>query len=78
MTEPRWTALKLLLIKQMHYIPVHYPQHSIILRQHDWYPVKLGLTIEKDKEQEYMQCVYPVEPYTSGETVTFGYERVED
>jgi len=42
------------------------------------YPVIIGITIEKDKEQEYMQCMYPVYQYISGETVTFGYERVED
>jgi len=45
--------------------------------EHDWRPVKLGLTTPKDGEHAYMQCVDPGEPYTEGGTVIFEIRRIE-
>jgi hypothetical protein len=39
--------------------------------EHDWCPVKLGLTTAEDEEHAYMQCVDPGKPYTKGGTVIF-------
>ena len=51
--------------------------HYVTVLEHDWCPVKLGLTTAEDPEHAYMQCVDPGEPYTEGGTVTFQCCRVE-
>ena len=45
--------------------------HYAVILEHDWCPVKLGLTTEEDKDHAYMQCVDPGRPYTEGGTVIF-------
>jgi len=52
--------------------------HYTTILEHNWCPVKLGLTTEKDKEHAYMQCVDPGKPYTDGGTVIFRCKRVSD
>jgi len=52
--------------------------HYTAILEHDWCPVKLGLTTERDSEHAYMQCVDPGSPYTDGGTVTFRCKKVED
>jgi len=45
--------------------------HYALILEHDWCPVKLGLTTNEDPEHAYMQCVDPGKPYTEGGTVLF-------
>jgi len=45
--------------------------HYALILEHDWCPVKLGLTTNEDPEHAYMQCVDPGKPYTEGGTVIF-------
>jgi len=45
--------------------------HYALILEHDWCPVKLGLTTAEDEEHAYMQCVDPGKPYTEGGTVIF-------
>jgi uncharacterized repeat protein (TIGR04076 family) len=40
-------------------------------------PVSLGLSKKEDKENAYIQCVDPGEPYTSGGTVIFRIRKIE-
>ncbi len=51
--------------------------HYVTILEHDWCPVKLGLSTPKDGEHAYMQCVDPGEPYTEGGTVIFEVRRIE-
>ena len=51
--------------------------HYVTILEHDWCPVKLGLTTPDDPEHTYMQCVDPGTPYTEGGTVIFECRRVE-
>jgi len=51
--------------------------HYVTILEHDWCPVKLGLTRAEDSEHAYMQCVDPGEPYTKGGTVIFDCRRIE-
>lgn len=50
--------------------------HYTLILEHDWCPVKLGLTTPDDAEHAYMQCVDPGEPYTRGGTVVFRCRRI--
>lgn len=50
--------------------------HYVLILEHDWCPVKLGLTTPDDPENAYMQCVDPGEPYTKGGTVIFKCRRI--
>ncbi len=52
--------------------------HYVNLLEHDWCPVKLGLTRAEDPEHAYMQCVDPGLPYTEGGTVVFQCRRLGD
>ena len=45
--------------------------HYTTILQHNWCPVSLGLTTEKDRDHAYLQCVDPGKPYTNGGTVIF-------
>jgi len=45
--------------------------HYALILEHDWCPVKLGLTTAEDEEHAYKQCVDPGKPYTEGGTVIF-------
>ena len=45
--------------------------HYVTILEHDWCPVKLGLTTPEDAEHAYLQCVDPGMPYTEGGTVIF-------
>jgi len=51
--------------------------HYVTILEHDWCPVKLGLTTDEDPEHAYMQCVDPGRPYTEGGTVIFECRRIE-
>ena len=51
--------------------------HYALILEHDWCPVKLGLTTPDDPEHAYMQCVDPGKPYTEGGTVIFKCRRIE-
>ncbi len=33
--------------------------HYVLILEHDWCPVKLGLTTKEDPDTAYMQCVDP-------------------
>ena len=50
--------------------------HYVTILEHDWCPLKLGLTTEADTEHAYLQCVDPGEPYTEGGTVIFECQRI--
>ncbi|MBM4242031.1 MAG: TIGR04076 family protein [Euryarchaeota archaeon] len=50
--------------------------HYTTILEHDWCPVKLGLTTEDDPKHAYMQCVDPGQPYTEGGTVIFKCRRI--
>jgi len=50
-------------------------QYTTVL-EHDWCPVKLGLTTKEDKGCAYLQCVDPGKPYTDGGTVVFKCKKV--
>ena len=52
--------------------------HYVLILEHDWCPVKLGLTNPEDPDTAYMQCVDPGTPYTEGGTVIFECHRVGD
>lgn len=52
--------------------------HYTTILEHDWCPVKLGLTTPKEPEHAYIQCVDPGKPYTEGGTVIFKCRRFED
>ncbi len=52
--------------------------HYVIALDEKVDPVKLGLTKPQDKEQAYIQCVDPGEPYTSGGTVIFRCKKTGD
>lgn len=45
--------------------------HYTTVLEHDWCPVKLGLTTKEDGDCAYLQCVDPGKPYTDGGTVVF-------
>ncbi len=51
--------------------------HYVTMLEHDWCPVKLGLTTPQNPEYAYMQCVDPGKPYTGGGTVIFECRRIE-
>jgi uncharacterized repeat protein (TIGR04076 family) len=50
--------------------------HYTLILEHDWCPLKLGLTTDEDAENAYMQCVDPGEPYTNGGTVIFKCRKI--
>ena len=50
--------------------------HYTTVLEHDWCPVKLGLTAKEDKGCAYLQCVDPGKPYTDGGTVIFKCKKV--
>ena len=52
--------------------------HYVTILEHDWCPVKLGLTTPQNPDHAYMQCVDPGEPYTQGGTVLFECRRIEE
>ena len=51
--------------------------HYVLILEHDWCPIKLGLTTEDDPDWAYMQCVDPGKPYTEGGTVIFKCGRIK-
>ena len=51
--------------------------HYVTILEHDWCPVKLGLTTRQNSDHAYMQCVDPGAPYTEGGTVIFECRRIE-
>jgi len=51
--------------------------HYVTILEHDWCPVKLGLTRAENPEHAYMQCVDPGGSYTDGGTVIFDCRRIE-
>lgn len=51
--------------------------HYVLILEHNWCPIELGLTTQDDPEHAYLQCVDPGEPYTEGGTVIFECKRIE-
>ena len=51
--------------------------HYVLILEHNWSPVKLGLSTTDDPDCAYMQCVDPGKPYTEGGTVIFKCKRIE-
>ena len=51
--------------------------HYVLILDHDWCPVELGLTTDKDPDHAFMQCVDPGKPYTDGGTVIFRCRKLE-
>jgi uncharacterized repeat protein (TIGR04076 family) len=51
--------------------------HYTSLLEHDWCPVKLGLTTPEAPDHAYMQCVDPGKPYTEGGTVIFRCRQIK-
>ncbi len=49
--------------------------HYALILEHNWCPLKLGLTRENDQDHAYFQCLDPGEPYTDGGTVIFRVTR---
>ena len=52
--------------------------HYTTILEHNWCPIKLGLTTKKEPDYAYMQCVDPGGPYTDGGTVVFRCKKVDD
>lgn len=52
--------------------------HYVTILEHDWCPLKLGLTTSRDLDCAYMQCADPGEPYTQGGTVIFECRRIKE
>jgi len=50
--------------------------HYVLILEHHWCPVKLGLTTQDNQENAYLQCVDPGEPYTEGGTVIFKCRKI--
>ncbi|MHA2284078.1 MAG: TIGR04076 family protein [Promethearchaeota archaeon] len=50
--------------------------HYTLILEHEWCPLKLGLTTPEDQEFAYLQCVDPGEPYTAGGTVIFKCRKI--
>lgn len=50
--------------------------HYVTILEHDWCPLKLGLTTPQDLEHAYLQCVDPGIPYTEGGTVIFECRKI--
>ena len=50
--------------------------HYTTILENDWCPVKLGLTIQSDPDNAYMQCVDPGKPFTNGGTVIFKCKKI--
>lgn len=50
--------------------------HYTTVLEHDWCPVKLGLTTKEDRDSAYFQCTDPGKPYTDGGTVIFKCKKV--
>ncbi len=57
---------------------LHTILHYSVILEHDWCPLKLGLTTEKDQKSAYVQCLDPGPPYTEGGTVIFRFRKIED
>src|SRR3972149_2189826 len=50
--------------------------HYVIALEEGVDPVKLGLSKSEDRENAYIQCVDPGEPYTHGGTVVFKIRKI--
>jgi len=50
--------------------------HYATILEHDWCPLKLGLTTPENQEHAYMQCIDPGRPYTEGGSVIFECRRL--
>lgn len=50
--------------------------HYVTILEHDWRPMKLGLTTLEDPDHAYMEFVDPGQPYTEGGTVNFKCRRI--
>jgi uncharacterized repeat protein (TIGR04076 family) len=52
--------------------------HYVLVLERGADPVELGLSKPDDKENAYIQCVDPGEPYTSGGTVIFKVRKISE
>jgi uncharacterized repeat protein (TIGR04076 family) len=50
--------------------------HYVTILEHDWCPVKLGLTTPQDPDHAYMWCIDSGEPYIEGGTVMLKCRRI--
>ena len=50
--------------------------HYTTILAHNWCPIELGLTTEKEPDCAYMQCVDPGKPFTDGGTVIFRVKKL--
>jgi uncharacterized repeat protein (TIGR04076 family) len=51
--------------------------HYVLVLERGADPVELGLSKPEDRENAYIQCVDPGEPYTHGGTVIFRCRRID-
>lgn len=51
--------------------------HYVLVLERGADPVELGLSKPEDRENAYIQCVDPGEPYTAGGTVVFRIRKKE-
>jgi uncharacterized repeat protein (TIGR04076 family) len=52
--------------------------HYVLVLERGADPVELGLSKPDDKENAYIQCVDPGEPYTNGGTVIFKIRKIAE
>jgi uncharacterized repeat protein (TIGR04076 family) len=52
--------------------------HYVVALERGADPVELGLSKPENKEEAYIQCADPGEPYTHGGTVIFRIRKVDD
>lgn len=52
--------------------------HYVLVLDRGGDPVELGLSKPEDRENAYIQCVDPGEPYTHGGTVIFKIRRIKE
>jgi uncharacterized repeat protein (TIGR04076 family) len=51
--------------------------HYVLVLEREIDPVELGLSKPEDKENAYIQCVDPGEPYTRGGSVIFKISKIK-
>jgi uncharacterized repeat protein (TIGR04076 family) len=51
--------------------------HYVLVLERGANPVELGLSKPEDRENAYIQCVDPGEPYTQGGTVVFKIRKMK-
>ena len=52
--------------------------HYVLVLERGAAPVELGLSKPEDRENSYIQCVDPGEPYTQGGTAIFKIRKIKE